>query len=695
MKENFLNIIVKYKNIIYILISYLIFYFPYIFGNYAISGNDMQGIHYPSAFYLKQNILNFNFPFWTEKLYSGFPLYANGEMAYLNPIRIFGVLIFGFINVFKFEHFLMYFLGSYFLFQYLKKLEYEFIAKITTHFIYYFSFFHVVKMLHPNIIYITMLFPACVYFLLEVFAKGEKFNFKYLLLLVLFNAIGFYYGSLNAVFYSFLAQGIISIIITTEKKILYKKILTFWIIFASLFFIIILPQLFPSFMLAKAGARGEIKSFDFTEGSWTPSLLVTTFVPFAFGRPESYIGKSLSEWWLMHEFYYYIGISSWIMGILGYFTITDKKIKTIIASSLWIFVLLAFIKYSPIQNILNFGPFSIFRYWGRMWFFVMFSIALSAGSLISNNNVKFYKKDLWYILPPFIYLIFLEFRKGGIYLEKILINHLFVNRGIFKDDLFWLYLLILISTIIVSYLHIKKIFKNSKYYLFSILFLDLFIFGNILLRGSLIDSDKIININIQKILQPQSGIRTVVYHDEYVGNRPLYYNAWNIFGYAGPFEDVNYSKSLKQLGFESSRRIMNSQVTPAAIIGLGVKNIVNKDMNISKIDNQDRLFNTEVSYIKKDEGFFVININSINNLVINTKIRNYAGWTLKIDGVKSNFASNKEDLYLSFNLEPGIHEVQIKYVPIHFYYGFIISLFGCIGCYFLFRNRKFTTRFFS
>lgn len=693
MIPNLLKFLNKYKEVFYIIFSYLIFYAPYLFTKSAINGNDMQGIHYPAAYYLRENLLNLKFPFWTEKLYSGFPLYGDGEMAYLNPLRIFLVLVFGFVQSFKIEHFIIYFIGSFFLFKFLKKLNFDFLSMGVTHCIYYYSYFHVVKMLHPNIIYITMLFPANIYFIYQFFCDDKNFQLKYLIYSVLVNALGFYYGSINAVLYSFLAQGIFSIIYGVTEKKHFIRIVKYWGVFLVLFVILILPQLYPSSILSNSGARGEEKSFDFTEGSWTPSLTLTTIFPFILGRPDQYIGKIMSEWWLIHEVYYYIGITSFVVGVVGFFSVKDKRIKVLFSSSLWIFVLLAFIKYSPIQNLFNFLPFNIFRYWGRMWFFVMFNIALSAGYLF-NSNLKFNKKDLWYLLPPIVWSLFLEIKSGGIFLSKVLLTHLFVNKGLLKDPLSWFSLLLAISTIALIYLYKKQNKNNYKYYLVGLVFIDLFVFGNLLLKSELMPVNSLINTKLKLVLQNQIGKRTVVYQEDYISNRPLYYNAWNVFGYAGPYEDVNYAKYLKQSGFESSRRVMSSVVTPSAIIGFGIKDIVTKDLKIIKVDNMDRLFDSEVTYNTIGEGFIDVNMRINNPQTINTKIRNYDGWVLYVDGKKVKFSSTPEDLFLKFDLAQGNHNITLKYIPKHLMYGIGISLIGLIAFVSLLRFRKLTSSFF-
>jgi len=662
----------KHKNIIYIILVYVIFYSIYLFTPTAIKGNDMQGLHYPYAHYLKENILDGRYPSWTERMYAGYPIYADGQAGYLNPVRILLVLLFGFVSSFKIEHFLVYFVGSIYLFKFLRKIKFDFLSSVVTHFIYYFSFFHLVKMMHPNIIYITMLLPANIYFLYEFF---ENKKLKYLLLHSVINALGFYYGSVNAVVYSFIAQGIFSLIYGLPNI---KRIIMFWISTLVLFIILILPQFIPSFYLANAGARGEEKNFNFTEGSWTPTLTITTIYPFAFGIPDEYIGKKISEWWLLHETYYYVGITSLILGVFGFFSLKDKKLKVLIASSLWVFVMFAFLKYSPLQKLFDIPPLNIFRYWSRMWFFVSFCIALCAGNFINNPKIKITKKDMWYIIPPILFAIWLEIRNGGIYLSKVLFTHLFINKGIIQDNIFWLYFILLVGTLISAILLITKQKHIYKYILVLLLISDLTIFGQIQLKSNLMPRDRLINIELQKVLENQSGKRSVVYNNDYVANRPLYYKTWNIFGYAGPFQDVKYTKYLNDNGFESARRVLDSGITNEASNNLGISNRVN-GITVENINTNDRLLlNIDTTNTRIEEGIIKFEVQNNAPIEVTTKIRNYEGWKIIIDNRKGAFTSTKEDLFLKFNLEKGIHKIQMEYIPIHFYKGLFYSLIGLI-----------------
>ena len=99
----------------------LLFRFDYFFSDKLIGGGDPISFFYPSAYYLYESLLALRFPFWSERILLGFPVYAISEFSYLNLLHILGTLIFGPFAVFKFEHILFYTLGAFGLFGLLKK----------------------------------------------------------------------------------------------------------------------------------------------------------------------------------------------------------------------------------------------------------------------------------------------------------------------------------------------------------------------------------------------------------------------------------------------------------------------------------------------------------------------------------------------------------------------------------------------
>ena len=95
-------------------LSYFTIFYP-LFGSDTViySGKDSVNLHYPSRYYLHERLSNLEFPVWTERVFSGFPIYADIERGYLNPINVVSVVLFGPFRSYKVLHFHILFVWVY------------------------------------------------------------------------------------------------------------------------------------------------------------------------------------------------------------------------------------------------------------------------------------------------------------------------------------------------------------------------------------------------------------------------------------------------------------------------------------------------------------------------------------------------------------------------------------------------------
>ena len=91
-KEQVLKIL---KPISVSLIPYVLFYLPILSKNTYLGGSDPTKYFYPSRYYLWESLVNGRFPFWTERIYSGFPIYADSERVFLHPLNILVTVLMG------------------------------------------------------------------------------------------------------------------------------------------------------------------------------------------------------------------------------------------------------------------------------------------------------------------------------------------------------------------------------------------------------------------------------------------------------------------------------------------------------------------------------------------------------------------------------------------------------------------------
>src|SRR3990167_4179644 len=70
-------------------VTYLLFFHLLLNFNTVFWGSDMKHKFYPARVYLYKTITaEHRFPFWTERLFTGFPIYPDTENAYLNPVNV-------------------------------------------------------------------------------------------------------------------------------------------------------------------------------------------------------------------------------------------------------------------------------------------------------------------------------------------------------------------------------------------------------------------------------------------------------------------------------------------------------------------------------------------------------------------------------------------------------------------------------
>lgn len=87
-------------------VIYLTFFYPILNPKIGIySGSDTQRRYYPSRYYIYEKLHNYEFPFWTERIFLGHPFYQNLERGALNPINLATIFLLGPINSYKLMHF--------------------------------------------------------------------------------------------------------------------------------------------------------------------------------------------------------------------------------------------------------------------------------------------------------------------------------------------------------------------------------------------------------------------------------------------------------------------------------------------------------------------------------------------------------------------------------------------------------------
>jgi len=657
-KENYLIFLIS-------ILTYLVFFYKLLSPeNIIYSGKDSVAFSYSSKIYLAEVLKTHNFPFWSERLFLGFPIYGDLERGYLNPVNIFLIILFGPLTSYKIMHFGCYLLGSISLCFFLKKYAKSNWGFLAANSIYFFSFFPLYHQQHFSMLLTYYLFPLGL-LLLDKLINSSKL--RYALLNSLLLAFCFYLGSFQFILIFVLIETVyLASLIGLTKKLFFYLAYTF-----LLFLILTLPGLFSTYNLYVSSYRSA--GLNFTQGSFSPLMTLSMVFPFIFNFGDAYMGPIISRNYYIHESYLYFGISSLIFGLLGYIKLRDTKLKRFINILVGAFLVLGFIKYVPIFGVINFLPFSLFRYWGRSIVLINLVFSILVYVFIATKNKITFPKILFI---PLLYLFMLQlyeiYALGFKKIEGLKIISLF-----FRDDYifgYWYLLWFVFLLVSVICVFIKKLQK--PWFISLLITLDIFTFGLLATQDSLIKSVHI--LDVEKNTIPENT-RILDLSNNKNWELSLLDSSWGIFGYS-----VLYPKSVDELtfnlGFDDIRypdlqqNVTQNSLNLYKIRSLGIKNIIFSDgENIRLSKNNYLVANDFISNYYHEEGYVSFETNFTIDTPIKTYIRNYLGWDVLIDGKKSLYDSS--GLFIKVVAPKGGHKIELKYVPVDLYNGIKI----CIG----------------
>lgn len=188
------------------------------------------------------------------------------------------------------------------------------------------------------------------FYLLEKYLEDRRFIYVFLQSLVFVNSI--LWGHLQSSVVLFIGI-FLYLVIFGYKKIPLKSIILYSVLVPLLSTLFTLHQLLPSYELYRTSYRED--EFDFRFGTFSTSLLLTSFFPYLLGtsQDESFIGDTIGQSVTYTEVYFYFGITTVIIFL---FTLFIQKVnKDLIFSylSILIFLTFIFIGYIPLFLIIS------------------------------------------------------------------------------------------------------------------------------------------------------------------------------------------------------------------------------------------------------------------------------------------------------------------------------------------------------
>lgn len=392
---------------------------PYILGYDGIQ-------QYSFIHFLKYNFKNL----WNPYILSGIPSIANIQTTYFYPLNLL-LLFFSSVQVaqiYLIFHIFIGAIGIYFLGQFYK---FSLFGCLISSIIFVCSGFFVWS-IHGGYLLIiaSSAWIPLIFFLFEKFLKEKKILYPILIScliafqIILVIQIAFY--TILILFFYLL----FSIFKKTKKDI--KNFILFFLIISFLPILLLAIQILPTMEILPHLLRENNFQYS-TDYSLHPKELLYLIYPEKFAYDPIFF-------WTRGN---YIGLTAFLLSIIGFIFSIIKKNKQMIFFSLLVFFSLLFAlgKYTPFFKIIYSicPPIQTFRIPGRMLVFFTFSIAI-----LSGYSISFFKKrNLWKII--IIILLFLEFfilgvKKNSaslINIEKLILNNKNYIQFLQKDkDIF-------------------------------------------------------------------------------------------------------------------------------------------------------------------------------------------------------------------------------------------------------------------
>lgn len=683
------------------IVTYFFFFYRMFLPGYSIWGSDFEDKHYPSKEYLYSQIVEeHRFPFWTEKTYGGFPIYADSEIGYLNPFNIVSVLAFGPSLSTKVLHFLTYLVGSLSLYYLIKRFGHNLFGFAAANLAFFFTYFMINHSIHINIIYIVFLLPLNI-LLADITADKintkkyrETFLFAFLNALVFVN--GFLWGHYQMSILVFISTALYLLVKTFKlefKKIIISISVVMFMGVSSL--IISLPQTLPTTEVYLQSGRFLDDSISFYEGVPSPSLVALMLYPQIWGDWENYTGKNVQVGYSYTEMYIYIGISVFILSILSFVLLKRNFLSSYYFISFLLTLFFCFIGYFFFVG--HETPFlSSFRFWIRG--IVIFSIptALLISRLFSrfhkyeafNNTKNVILNSALLLIFPLILLILNKWNPNGLSNYELFDDIYYRNLLVTPMGNYWMFISMATVVLILGlyiFMRIKKRIGKKAIMIISILLLllisfDLRYFVDDVLEARIYPLDDIKLVEVPDEIKNKRFLLGT--GDDGLALKSLNQDIWSPLGYS-QYAPNNYTDQLNKAGLEISKTsgdpVREEQYSSLpllydlGILGYFDESKVSLSSSIPKIPYiKTAGENYEVDNYNTKEGNLSFTINTPESTRIDTSIKYTPDMKIKINNVKA--VTYKNNLFLSFDSVAGSNFVQIKYFPRLFYYGLIVAV---------------------
>lgn len=662
---------------------YLLFFKNIFNAKFNFWTSDAAYKMFPTRVYIYEKISQFDFPFWTDRIFLGYPLYLDIEQGILNPINILSIFIFGPVWSLKILHIFTYLFGSYCIYK-LSKIFYpesNFLISALSVLSFYFSFFHLNHLIHMNIVLVSMLLPIHVYL---VFLYFENPKPRYLVYQILLFAYGVLWGQPQNSLFIFFIIAYLYFYLTKD----YKKTISYSIFLLLSTFFLTLYQLYPSFSVFFSSPRvGNILKY--SEYSNSPTILLNNLFPYSLGYFQNFRGYEVSGAFSYVEVYTYLGIVS--AAILVFYLLYGygDKYYRLVLNSIYFYLIFTFISiYFPFRIPI----YSDFRYWTRGIFLLSFLLIFPINYLFSKMQ-KLPKPSYKNLLFLIIFLVVSFFFESKDFINFVIENQLNYIKKI--DVLVWVG--ILSSTIFLLFFFFKS--KVSKIYLiFALLILstfDLRYYASDLLPVRVSRYKSEANFKTDSDCQNK---RCLLENTSYNGNEFLLFKSFSPYGYS-QFIDKEYIDFFNKNFYQDIDRspraeIVRPELDVNYLSQIGFQKILlanGKSLSFPQNNFwifRDNLKGQILSY-REGEINFEVNVEKAGSYLTNLKYSK--NFQLSVNGNSREL--EKEGIFSKIYLESGKNNVKLKYFPTDIILGLGVGFIGLLFIFLIFNKQKFYSFF--
>ncbi|MEW6557216.1 MAG: YfhO family protein [Elusimicrobiota bacterium] len=363
----------------------------------GLGGSDITDLNFPYRHLLAKSLKNFEIPLWSDLIWCGYPLHAEGQGGFFYPLNLLIFLIFQSDIGFNLSIILNFILCGFFSFLFFNEFGLKKQTAVFSAVIFSFSGFFFCHIQHLNMLNSVIWFPLIFYFI-EKFLKSN--DYKNAVYVGISSGVqilaGFpqfaYYTLIFSVLYFVCRPNRCSVYGANKcSQRTFVRLIVAFLIFVIVGLSVSAVQWLSTFELVNFTARKIGFAKDPARWWWAYNFsdLVTWIFPFKFGLPfDNSFNKPHS---IFIENSFYIGKIALIIGLFGLFTKFRKHLFFSITIILTFVIALS--AALGITSFLDKIPgFEQFRLHQRVLVFAVFSLSLFAGVIINkwtNVHLKF------------------------------------------------------------------------------------------------------------------------------------------------------------------------------------------------------------------------------------------------------------------------------------------------------------------